>query len=206
MKYLVILCLALAACAKDEVQEVREKVKNTAYAQGTAAADTASYSTACASATLPDVGPIKFPGVKTQYDLSSLDFTKKRVYYTDSECTKAGFTVEEKGKVSITGKSTIVADAVDEDFNFEHTTVTIQSETLVAVFNLAGICGITDWALDNQRDVSVQSALISCPGKPSPRVAPEVVLIEGNVLYLGQETDSAVRPTKVDRGVMYIKK
>ena len=202
----LLVCAAFVGCGKKSADDVAKQVKNTANADGNKAAATASYATACSSSTIPNIDVIKFPGVITQYDLSSLEFTRKQFYFTDGNCQNMAFTVQEKGKVNILGKSNAVANAVDEDFSFEHTTVTVNSDTLLKGFNFFNICGKNDWALSVEKDVSQQAAGLKCPGKASPRASQEVVLVEGNNMFMGADSAQAVRPATVDRKTVYLKK
>ena len=202
----VSLVLSLAACGNKNSDDVKQQVKNDINAKNSPVVQTASYGTTCSSAGFSFL-TLKFPGVKTQYDMSDLDFTKKQLYYTD-DCKNQAMVVQEKGKVNVVGPSGLVPGAFEEDFNFEHTTVTLTSDVLVKLFNASHVCGLGDWALNGERDVSVQADKILCPGKVSPRKALELVLIEGSNMFLGANSNKDVsegRPLKLDRDIVFQK-
>jgi hypothetical protein len=194
------LLMFLAGCGNKNPDSVKQQADNNVKAAGNPAIQNASYATSCTSGSLNFAG-LKFPGAKTDYDLSDLNFTKKQLYYSD-DCKTSAFFVQEKGKVNVIAKSGHIANALEEDFNFEHTTVTITNEPMVKAFNLVNACGFTDWAPNVEKDVSSQANLILCPGKYSPRTAHEIVLIENTNMFMGANTNqepSKSRPVELDR-------
>ncbi len=200
------LFIAIGACGAKNASDAAQGVENLKKANGNSAADSASYASACVSSTLPDVGPIKFPGTKTIYELSALTFRKIQAYYSDGNCTNEALIITESGKVVFNGTAQPNQPA-QEDFNFEKTTVKLQTDTVVKAFNLLQICGFTknEWAEGTDIDVGSQSNQATCPGKPSPRTAQELVLIQNLNLYLGANADQPMRPDHVDQSRVYTK-
>jgi hypothetical protein len=200
------LLIAAQGCGKKSSDEIKQQADNKINAKGNAAIQNASYATDCSSDDY-NFGTVKFPGAKTDYDLSDFSFTKKYIRYSD-DCKTAAFIVQEKGTIKKVAESGLIANALEEDFNFEHTTVTIANSTVVAGFNLVHACGFNDWALNVEKDVSAQATQFLCPGSKSPRTAKELVLVENSNMYMGANTkqdDSQGRPVQLDRTLVFKK-
>ena len=200
----VVACVA--GCGKKSSDESKAQADNNLKAKGNAAIQTASYTTDCSSANL-DFAGVKFPGARTDYDLSDLGFTKKQFYFTD-DCKTSAFFVQEKGQVAVIGNSGAIPGALEEDFKYEHTTVTLTNEALVKAFNLIKACGVSDWAVNVEKDVSNQADQALCPGKASPRIALEVVLVDNNTMLMGANTNQDAtkgRPVQLDRTTVFKK-
>lgn len=206
---LVLLSLGCGKSASDAIADTSAQTSNKTTADGNAAIQDATYTSPCTSSTIPDVGPIKFPGMQTFFELSDYQFTKHVVYFSDADCKIAAFDVRETGNVHVVGKSAAVAGALGEDFNYTNTNITIQNDLVLAAFNAASACGINDWAKATARDTSAQSGSGLCPGKASPRKAADVVLVQnGNQLFLGAGADqdaATPRPTAVDNAHGFLK-
>ena len=203
---LAFLSISIGACKGSDSSTAPQQVKNNVAANGNAAIQAASYATVCTNAAA--IGDLKTSGFRTVYDLSDLDFTRKQIYYTDGDCKNEAVVVQEKGKLVVKGPSPSVEGALNEDFNFEHTTVTIRNGIILDGFNSFGFCGAKDWAKDVEKDVSSQATQKTCPGKASPRIAYEIVLIKDGNLVLGADTEKtteAERPTQPDLSKVYLK-
>lgn len=202
----LVLAAFVSSCG-EKGEDSNRAVNNQVKAKGNKAVQTASYASECTSSTLPDIGALKFPGMRTQYDLSALQVTRKVFYYSDGDCKDEAMIVQEKGKIEVHGDSAGEPGALDEDFNLDETTVTLRSDTLISVFNTFNICGINDWGLNAERKVTEQAAQVTCPGQPK-RKALEVVKVEGDDLSLGNNAQNGPaegRPSKVDTTLKFKK-
>jgi len=201
------LIMGLAACGEKSGNDVKQAAQNAVNAMGKGPVNMASYASACTSATLPNIGIIKFPGTKTIFEISMLNFKKTQGYYTDGNCTKEGIVVEETGKVDILGDSKAVPGALDEDFHFNTTTVTVKNDAIAKAFNFAHICNYNndEWAVNVELDVSSRATGATCPGQPSPRVAQEVVLVNDRSLLLGADALQPNRPGKINQERVYLR-
>lgn len=196
--------LGVAACGAKNASQAQQEVQNAVKAGSNLAADKATYVSPCVSSTLPDVGAIKFPGTKTAYELSLLNFTRKQFYYTDGNCINEAIVVQESGTEAYNGTAQKDQPA-QVDFGFDKTSVKVQSQELANLFSTFKICGINAWTVGVDTDVTAQSTQITCPGKPSPRTAQELVLVKDNVMYLGADTNQAQRPDHVDMTKGFVK-
>jgi hypothetical protein len=218
--------LAVAGCGKKDAEQAAQKAKNEINThENPAMVETATFASECVPSA-NTIAKLVYPGTKYLYDLSSLKFTKKQIFYSDRNCKAGteGYLIQETGTIDIKGPSTIVTNAFDEDFSFDHTYIYVVNDDAAKLFNLVGICGYSDHEKDaannkpwvagsaNQKDVSSRAGLENCPGKQSPRPAPvpEIVLKEQNntVLYFGSNVDGDVskgRPTTLNREQKFIK-
>ncbi len=203
------LLTALTACKGNNASDNAAAVKNTVNAEGNAVIADANYESPCGKGNIDNIGAVIYPSQQTEYDITNPTFTKKRFYYADTDCKTPAVSVLETGHLDVTGKSTKVNGALDVNFNFDKTIVIVQSEAAVSVLNLANSCGINDWALNTERDVSAQAASIKCPGRIAPRSTQEIAQIINNTLFLGANADMDVskgRPEQLDAKNGFIKK
>lgn len=200
------ILIAFSGCGKS-ADQVTEDSQNKITANGNPAINNATYAGACVSSTLPDIGPIKFPGMQTFFEMSSLVFTKHIVYYSDAACKTPILDIRETGDIHVVGTA-VVAGALDEDFNYSNTILMVQDDTVLAAFNVATVCGINDWAKNLARDVSPKASVGTCPGKPTPRKTADIVLVQNNQLTLGADADQVAnqaRPAQIDNSKIYTK-
>jgi hypothetical protein len=204
----IILCLGVitivGACEAKNAGQAKQEAVNAIKAGSNPAGDKATYVSPCVSSTLPDVGALKFPGTKTVYELSLLNFSKKQFYYTDGDCATEAIVVQESGTESFNGSAQSDQPA-QVDFNFVKTSVKVQSQELANLFSTFKICGIDNWTVGTDTDVTAQSTQMTCPGKPSPRTAQDLVFVKDNFLYLGADSNQAQRPDHVDMTKGFVK-
>lgn len=200
------LLSVLVACGNKSSDDVQKQVDNNLNSKGNLAIQNATYMNDCSTSDY-GIGDLKFPGAQTAYELSDLNFVKRQIYYTD-DCHTTAITVQEKGKLNVVARSGSLPGALEEDFNFEHTTVTLSNDKIVAAFNAIKACGAGDWAVNVEKDVSAQASQVLCPGKAAPRTAPEVVLVENNQMFMGANTNQEAaqgRPQALNRNLVFKK-
>jgi hypothetical protein len=76
------------------------------------------------------------------------------------------------------------------------------------VLNLAGWCGISDWAVNQEKDVTAKTGSERCFAK-QPATTYSVYSVEGNRLYFGrgeETTQPARRPVELNREEYYIRR
>ncbi len=206
---LILVSLFMFACTKDTAADIDEESKNKITASGNPALQNATYAAPCGTSNLAHIGSIPLLASQTYVEMGSLNFNKRQVYFTDADCKTMAFQIQERGRIHVAGKSAVVANALDEDFNYESITLMVHDELVMNAFNQVSLCGINNWTKGTERDLGVQASVGICPGQVSHRKTIEIVLVENNQLYFGADDnpDNAhKRPTQVNRSRPFSKK
>jgi hypothetical protein len=135
-------------------------------------------------------------------------FTRREEYFTDGACQKGGLalrvegTVQEKGDLPEDPKLDMLNFSVSDVY------ITVNNEALKNTLNTTRFCGISDWAVGKERDVSGAD----CRGFTIKRgdVIQEVVDDRDGTLYFGNNfalllNNTNDRPTAIDEKVPYHK-
>lgn len=128
----------------------------------------------------------------------------------DSACVDSAVELKETGKFE-TGGSSPGGDNIQ--FLLDKASIRPKSEAGRVLLNSAppsGACGINDWKIDEERDVTAKTGEATCADK-TPRTLYDIYAIEGTTLFLGkgQPSDKAgadKRPTQLDRDMPYRRK
>lgn len=201
--------LALGACNKSS-DDAKQEAANVVKANTNPAIKSGTYSSPCSVSFLASLGALKPAAAKTVFEVSSLDFKKKQIYYDDTECKREAVSISESGKLEVVGSSRGDNEPLSVRVRFDKTSVYVNTEKAVAEFNAVGMCGHKDWAAgeNNQKVVTAEAARLKCPGKVSPRETSDLILVKDNKLFLGGEMDQDANkgfPSKVDDSKPYQK-
>jgi hypothetical protein len=201
----------VAACGDNKAAEITKGLSDRRGTTADTPAPTnneftegALYSTACDAANL-EYGGIRFPGIKTTFSMTDTKFTKQNLYYTDN-CRTQSMLVTEAGDTLRSTTSEITP--LEVDLSYDRASVVLQNDLIVSAFNLATVCGFSDWELNVEKIITGETQTPGCPVKPAPRAQPLLLLVEGSTLYFGETVDSSStsgRPVQVDRNLKFIK-
>src|SRR5262249_2761291 len=100
---------------------------------------------------------------REQYHFSgnSNDFSKKTIYYSDETCTQHVFVLQEKGHITIQGATT-PKEGVPIDLEFTNVTLQPASESAKKELETVNFCGIGNWQVGYDTDVTAQSSKVAC--------------------------------------------
>jgi hypothetical protein len=203
---LFMMCLAFAACNRDR--------NNNPFTNAKTAADERdlqgkNFTSECSLKPMDAVFTAIATGfsasVKSSleaYRFDGANVTRMTRFYQSPDCSgDAAVNFEEMGDFNL-HKDQQTADlgrAIDIDYH------TLKVQTLtnegVAAANAIGLCGISDWSVNQQRDVTAQAKDVKCLGTPLPRHNANIYRVDAGVLYLGASTanptDPSQRPTSL---------
>ena len=129
--------------------------------------------------------------------------------YGTANCTNPQMTFTSSGRFVLGDALPIPADAKTIDFTFASVSVTVHADALVQKYNAYNVCGFSNWALNQVKDVSGLRCdfwLLHQP-VPVPRVGDlrfGIYRVDGENLFFGRNTREnsgltrETRPTEWD--------
>jgi hypothetical protein len=147
---------------------------------------------------------------KREYSFNAVgDFDKTESYYAADDCGNADVVYTVKGTYDDKGNSPDNQDVTMINFTINEALVTVNSDTAIDAMNAVKLCGISDWAVGKETDVTGKDCMGSKVNKGD--VIFEVYKLEddNSDLYFGQnfvfltETNASERPTDVNRDVLF---
>ena len=190
-----LACLSLvSACGSDSADDVKKSVSNLtgeSELQG-------KWTTTCGKAGVLDASG------KSTYIFEPLRYEKALNIYKDDQCNETLAVATYKGEFKI-GTGEGLAEGVKRiDVTPKTLILKANSKAGVAAMNLISVCGINDWAVNVERDVSVAAKGGKCLSETIDTPQYDVYTLGndqlkfGATLVLGAPTSEDQRPTKVN--------
>lgn len=207
---LAIAGLGLTACGGSSGNKEVDRAlgQQNANTQGALAGTT--YKSDCQNRLL-DVVKVGSAQVAYKFD-SNKEAVRTTTYFADNGCQKASFEVTEKGTWSGLDKT----DNDNSKIDIHWTTATVKplpeaDGIILKGMNVANVCGVNTWAVNEQKDVSKDSG--SCPfveKVPADQFDILHVNTDKGELTLGKgeqkdKVKAESRPTEIDKSVVYKK-
>jgi hypothetical protein len=192
------LIVGLSACGAKNANDAKVAAQNVERSPVTV--QQAKYASKCGAPRIKAEGI--FLSSKTTFELSELKFTKTDSYYSDLNCTTESFLVVATGTTAVVNHPA-AGEATQEDFTFQKVTAKSMGDLNVKWLNTEKLCGLTNWAVGQEQDVSANSA--ECVNQSASFTAQELVLVKDNQLFLGAAMEKAQRPDKIDSSTPYTK-
>jgi hypothetical protein len=133
--------------------------------------------------------------------------SRNQQYYSEGDCKgDVAIDVYYKGQYS---KGDDVQENVSKiDLTFGTVVVVPRNEEGVKALNAFNLCGISDWAIGQERDVTSASRDAKCPVDGTPQNVFDIYSVQDNVLVFGkggaEDKDTAEkRATELDRETTY---
>ncbi len=190
--------LAFSSCSTKDTNDVAQAGKNVAKEPGLQG----KWSTACGSA-----GAFDASG-KSTYIFEPLKYEKSLNLYKDSSCNETLAIARYEGEFKV-GSGDDLADGVKRvDLTPKKLILKANSEGGVKAMNLIKLCGISDWALNTERDVTAGAVDGKCLSEPINQVQYDVYKLADNKLSFGKTFITGApnkeeqRPTKVSDQVL----
>ncbi len=189
-----ILIFSFSGCGSDSAKDVADASKNLARAPGLVG---------IWKSTCDTFGPLGSSG-RALFEFEPLIYRKQILMYADPQCATAMGKVLYTGEFTLGNTDDLAEDARRVDFTPKKLHVSASTESGVSAMNLAAMCGIKDWVLNQERDVTEAAVAGNCLFAEKVGVAQfdifsmnDQTLKFGNSFLLGSVTDVASRPTKL---------
>lgn len=141
--------------------------------------------------------------------ISNDRFTKKYFYYTDSNCKNESFVFWQHGRIVNRGASPDVENAQLVDFDFRSSFLRPSNDEGSRALGAIYACAKFNWVTGEKFEITAIRGSVNCPNQGAPRITYDLMLIEGNNLYLGANADELNplnRPKSVDASTALILK
>ncbi|PIT98956.1 MAG: hypothetical protein COT74_11965 [Bdellovibrionales bacterium CG10_big_fil_rev_8_21_14_0_10_45_34] len=154
------------------------------------------------------LGKSSIKSQQVTYRFEGANVNRQTRLFGTSDCTgEAVFNFEESGTIKI-DKDSVTTDGgqnIEMDFlALKAGAATVAGATAA---NAISLCGISDWTIDQMRDVRAQAGDLMCYGATVPRHVSNVYRVEAGLLYLGTQSKGAIppeeRPSSLDKTVPY---
>jgi hypothetical protein len=200
----LIAGLGFAACAKEAdkaAAAVDQKAKTLEI--------NSKWISNCKNVTLDAFGI----GSETEDFDFGASLSKTTLLFQENNCVTATVRITENGSY-VVGNKLVNSDAYELNQHFDSVAIMPMNDAGVTQLNLIQACGINDWAVGVQRDVTAKSSdspvIDRCWAK-TPRDLYDIALISTDKLTFGLEKDgkdrtaAEKRPTEIDGGVVFTK-
>jgi len=139
---------------------------------------------------------------RTQYRFVGANITRTTILYAQTDCVGDAFTFNETGAFNVSKNQKTNDGGYFIDINFNKLMLKMDSDVGVQSANAIKLCGASDWAVGQEREVTAQAKDMSCYGATVPRTDLNIYRVdEGNVLYLGtpSKDSNQARPTSLSK-------
>jgi hypothetical protein len=211
MKKIILLAAALpvimsAACAKENSSSVSENVQQAARDPSLQAK---TFVGDCRTLTLTAVSTGILTGqavksTRTSYLFDGAGVTRGTQYFAEANCQggiAANF--KEFGSFNLIREKKSADEGVFIDMNFDKLKISVDNEAGLKVAQGLSLCGVNDWQLGQEREVTARSGDVTCHNLALPRAEKNIYKLEGTTLFLGNQTmalrSPEGRPTSLDR-------
>ena len=189
-----ILIFSFSGCGSDSAKDVADATKNLARAPGLVG---------IWKSTCDTFGPLSSSG-RSLFEFEPLIYRKQILMYADAQCATAMGKVVYTGEFALGNTDDLAENARRVDLTPKKLHVTATTESGVSAMNLAAMCGIKDWTLNKEREVTEAAVAGNCLFAEKVGVTQfdifamdDQTLKFGKSFLLGSVTDVASRPTKL---------
>jgi hypothetical protein len=189
----VIAIAGLNACgadSSDDVVDAAKNLKNEPKLQG-------KWTSECSA-----VGVLDTSG-KATYLFEPLRYEKTLMIYKDTNCSETLAVAQYKGEFLLGDGKDLDAGVTRINLTPKTLTLKANSEAGVNAMNLAKFCGVTDWKVNEERDVTAGATDGKCLTEAIGREQFDVYSLKdekltfGSAYVTGAPNDNAKRPTKL---------
>jgi hypothetical protein len=126
---------------------------------------------------------------RTSFEFSGLSMTRNEQYFSEEDCKgDVAIDVYYRGKYSQGDE--VQANVHPIDLSYDSVTVVPRNEAGVKVLNTFDFCGITDWTVDREDNVTTVSRDAKCPAEGTPKNVFDLYSMKDDVLVFGKGKDS----------------
>jgi hypothetical protein len=192
----------------DPVDNVREAVKEASIQEKTFRGDCQDKPINEIVTGLLTLGEASVKSQRIQYRFSGANVSRVTHMYATRDCSGAeAFSFEESGELRIHEDQKTADNAKFVDFDYKKVALTVSSQEGVVIANRISVCNMTDWNVDDRRDVTRVAEEITCYNMEVPRQEYNVYRVDNeNTLYFGTHAKSNVpetRPTEIKTELKY---
>lgn len=137
---------------------------------------------------------------RVAYRFEGANVTRTTVLFANLNCDGEAFRYSETGTFNITKNQRTNDGAYFIDFKYKKLILKMTTDVGVVSANAVKLCGVSDWASNQERDVTAQAKDVSCYGTVVPRENNNVYRLDaGKVLMLGTQSleNGAPRPASL---------
>lgn len=144
---------------------------------------------------------------RTGYKFSGKDVTRNEQYFSEGDC-KDAVAVNVVYRGSYDKKNEIQDNVHAIDMTFGKVLVTPLTDAGVKTLNTFNLCGVSDWAVGREVDVTGASRDAKCPVIGTPQAIFDIYTTSDNQLFFGKGDDgdksaAEKRPTEINREIPY---
>ncbi len=139
---------------------------------------------------------------RVAYRFQGSNITRTTVLFANLNCDGEAYRYSETGTFNITKNQRTNDGGYFIDINYKKLSVSVASDVGQVSANAIKLCGIENWAVGQEREVTAQAANPSCYGAVVPRVNNNVYRLDaGKVLYMGTQSleNGAARPSSLSK-------
>lgn len=134
------------------------------------------------------------------YRFEGSNITRTTVLFANLNCDGEAFRYTETGTFNVTKNQRTNDGAYFIDINYKKLMVSITTDVGAVSANAIKVCGIQDWAVKQEREVTAQAKDVTCYGTVVPRVNNNVYRLDaGKILMLGTQSleNGVARPASL---------
>lgn len=213
MLLLSALVACLISCNKnstnnDPVDNTREAVKEAGLQEKTFRGDCTDKPLNEIVTGLLTLGEASVKSQRIQYRFTGANASRVTHLYSSRDCSGAeAFSFEESGELRIQDGQKTADQATFIDFDYRKVELTVSSQEGVVIANRIGVCNMSDWNVNQTRDVTPMSGELSCYNMQTPRQEFNVYRIDNvNTLYFGTHAKAntpEMRPASAKTDLKY---
>lgn len=180
--------VALAGCAEDTKNDIREAIEEPALQK-----------TWAQEACRPNAGLGSIAGtMRATYVFKGSEVSVTEDYFSDAGCSVPAASVQYIGAFTIGAEVSPGVQAID--LRYQTVVAAPRTEAVRDTLNTVSLCGKSDWAVNVSADMTGASTLALCPLRDTPSVMFDIFWISNGRLYFGKgdKNDPAARPAELD--------
>lgn len=209
---LSVLALALSACQKnrnnDPIANSKEAAKDRDLQEKTFESECSFKPIDAIVSGLMTEGKKSVKSQVVTYRFEGANVIRNTRLYATADCTgDAALTFEEAGTIEIGDDKRTPDGGRNIEMDFKTLEAKVGSDQDAKAANEAKLCGVTDWAAGQPRDVQNHAKDVLCYNAEVPRHVSNIYRVDADTLFLGTLTKGAVaaedRPKSLDKATEF---
>lgn len=209
----VVLTLAVgcnrSSTNDNPVQNIQEAVKETSLQEKAFLGDCQAKPINEIATGLLTLGEASVKSQRIQFKFTGANVTRTTRLYAMANCADVeALTFEEFGEFTIHEDQKTSDSGIFVDFNFQKVELVMANQAGVVIANRIGVCNMTNWNINDRRDVTGAANEVTCYNTDVPRQEFNVYRIDnGNTLYFGTKDKSNSpdqRPSAIKADLKYV--
>ncbi|MBL7542448.1 MAG: hypothetical protein JNL11_01460 [Bdellovibrionaceae bacterium] len=193
----------------DPVDNAREMVKDASIQERTFRGECQAKPINEIVTGLLTLGEAAVKSQRIQYRFTGANVSRVTHLYAMADCTgEEAFSFEESGELRIHEDQKTADSATFVDFDYRKVELTISSQAGVVIANRIGVCNMTNWNVNDRRDITPAAPEVTCYNVVVPRMEYNIYRIDNdNTLYFGTHEKSNspdTRPGSVKTELKYV--